>query len=201
MFTRYNRKAIDDRQIDTLIGLSKGLIADGKIDATEAQMLHQWLTQSRQCSNHPIILNLLQRVESILADGVLDRDEAEELLATLRQIAGEPAEFGEIAKSALLPLNNPVPAVTFAQKSFLFTGTCAFGTRKQCQEATERLGGECAKSVTKTLQYLVLGSYVTDSWAHETFGRKIEKAMAYRDGGIPIAIISERCWADAGTLK
>ena len=201
IFTRFNRKSIDDRQIDTLIGVSKGLLADGKIDATEAQFLYQWLTQSRQSTNHPIILNLLSRVEEMLGDGALDADEAVELFNTLQQVAGEPAEFGEIAKSSTLPLCVPEPDVVFSGRTFLFTGTCSFGTRKQCQEATEKLGGICVSSVVKTLNYLVLGSYVTDSWVHETFGRKIEKAMQYRDSGLPLAIVSEAHWATAGNLR
>ena len=44
----------------------------------------------------------------------------------------------------------------------MFTGTCVFGTRKQCQTAVEELGGLNAKGVTKKLDYLVLGAYVTD---------------------------------------
>ena len=48
IFTRFNRKSIDDRQIDTLLGLSKGLLADGKVDPSEAEFLQTWLVQSRQ---------------------------------------------------------------------------------------------------------------------------------------------------------
>ena len=36
IFTKFNRASIDDRQVDTLIGLSKGLFAAGKIDPSEA---------------------------------------------------------------------------------------------------------------------------------------------------------------------
>ena len=39
LFTRFNRKNIDDRQIDTLIGISKALIADGKVNQAEAEFL------------------------------------------------------------------------------------------------------------------------------------------------------------------
>jgi hypothetical protein len=42
----------------------------------------------------------------------------------------------------------------------------------------------------------VLGTYVTSSWAHETFGRKIEKAIEYRDNGLPLIIITEEHWAN-----
>jgi NAD-dependent DNA ligase len=62
------------------------------------------------------------------------------------------------------------------------------------------MGGINAKSVTKNLDYLVLGTYVTDSWIHESFGRKIEKAMQYRDSGLPIKIITEEHWLTESNL-
>ena len=201
LFTRFNRKSIDDRQIDTLIGISKGLIADGVVNQSEAEYLMNWLVQSRQAGDNKIVCNLLEKVDSMLEDGILDTEESSELLGLLHKFAGEPSEFGELAKTTSLPLNNPVPPVTFQGKSFLFTGTCAFGTRKQCQEATKSLGGMNASSVTKLLNYLVLGTYVTDSWAHETYGRKIEKAVRYRDESVPLIIIAEEHWVDAGNLK
>jgi len=82
----------------------------------------------------------------------------------------------------------------------VFTGTCAYGTRQQCHDATQSLGGLIATGVTKSIHYLVLGTYVTDSWAHETYGRKIEKAMRYRDQGVPLAIIMEEHWINSGDL-
>lgn len=82
----------------------------------------------------------------------------------------------------------------------MFTGTCAYGTRAQCHQATEALGGSVATSIKKSVNYLVLGTYVTDSWAHETYGRKIEKAMMYREQGVPLAIVTEEHWANAGNF-
>jgi NAD-dependent DNA ligase len=201
IFTRFNRKAIDDRQVDTLIGLSKGLLADGKIDLVEGEALRNWLVQNRRISNHPVIVHLYDRITAMFADNVLDQEESHELLITLQQIAGDPTELGEIAKSASLPTCKPAPDVAFPGKNFLFTGTCVFGTRKECQLATEKLGGVCASGVTKSLNYLVLGTYVTDSWAHESFGRKIEKAMMYRNEGVPLSIVTEEHWANFGGLR
>lgn len=201
IFTRFNRKNIQDRQIDTLIGLSKGIAADGKVDKAEAEFLLSWLIQNRQASDNPIIENLLNKVSVMLEDGILDNEESAELLKILHNISGESSEIGELAKTTSLPINTPLPSVTFKNMSFLFTGTCAFGTRKQCQEAINKLGGNNAKSVTKSLNYLVLGTYVTDSWAHENFGRKIEKAMDYRDNGVPLIIITEEHWANESGLS
>ena len=198
LFTRFNRKSIDDRQIDTLIGISKGLVADGKVNQAESEFLLSWLIQSRQTTDNPVVINLLNKVDDMLEDGVLDEDESKELFNVLHKISGEPSEIGELAKTTSLPINNPLPSISFDGMSFLFTGTCAFGTRKQCQTATELIGGINAKDVTKKLDYLVLGTYVTDSWAHESYGRKIEKAMQYRDDGAPLVIITEEHWVNAG---
>ena len=200
IFTRFNRKNIDDRQIDTLIGISKGIIADGNINQSEATFLLTWLIQSRQASDNPIIANLLERVDAMLKDNSLDPEESIELLKTLQSIAGDKSEVGELAKTAFLPVDNPAPDITFPERCFVFTGTCAYGTRSQCIQATESLGGKISDGITKTVNFLVLGAYVTDSWAHETYGRKIEKAMKYRDEGVPLSIITEAHWANAGKL-
>ena len=196
IFTRFNRKNIQDRQIDTLIGLSKGLVADGKVNQAEAEFLLSWLIQSKQAVGNPIIVNLINKVSEMLEDNFLDKDESLELLKILRTITGKNSEIGELAKTTLLPINKPRPRIVVKDMSFLFTGMCVFGTRKKCQEAIDSIGAINAKRVTKSLDYLVLGTYVTDSWAHENFGRKIEKAMEYRDNGIPLAIITEEHWAD-----
>jgi len=192
IFNRFNRKNIQDRQIDTLIGLSKGITADGKVDQLEAEFLQTWLVQNSQSEN-PIILNLLDKVAEFLGDGILDDDESSELLSILHTVSGEKTELGEVAKTSKLPVCSPAPEIKFPEKIFLFTGTCAFGSRKQCREAIESLGGVNASNVTKKLDYLVLGTYVTDSWAHESFGRKIEKAMEYRKS-VPLAIVTEDHW-------
>lgn len=196
VFTRFNKKNIQDRQIDTLIGLSKGLVADGTVNQSEAEFLLTWLIQNQQNSENPIIDNLLQKVAVMLEDGILDSDESEELKNILQAISGESSEIGELAKTTSLPIDAPLPKIDFDGTSFLFTGTCVFGTRKDCQAAIDELGAINAKGVTKTLNYLVLGTYVTDSWAHETFGRKIEKAIEYRDSGMPLIIITEEHWAN-----
>ncbi|MFV8819687.1 BRCT domain-containing protein [Haliea sp. E17] len=194
LYTKFNKRNILDRQIDTLIGISKGLVSDGKIDQGEAEFLLTWLIQNQQYGEHPIIENLLQKVSQMLQDDFLDEDESTELLGVLQSISGEKSEIGELAKPTTLPVDNPAPEIVFSDKIFLFTGTCVFGTRKECQAAVMQLGGLNASNVTKSLNYLVIGTYVTDSWAHETYGRKIEKAMSYRESGLPIAIITEETW-------
>lgn len=199
LFTRYNTKDMQDRQIDTLIGLSKGLLADGVLVQSEAEFLRNWLIQNSQTQN-PIIMNLLERVEAMLSDGVLDEEETQELFSILSVINGDESELGELAKPSTLPLDQPYPDIIFEEQNFLCTGTFAYGTRKDCQAAIVATGGVPAKGVTKKLNYLILGTYVSDSWIHESFGRKIEKALSYKEEGCPIKIITEEYWLETAGL-
>lgn len=200
LFARFNRKKIDNRQVDTLIGLCKGVVADGVVNQDEADALRTWLIHARSVIDNPMVANLLTRVDAMLVDGRLDPDESADLLGVLRGIAGTEVVVGELQKPSTLPLDQPPPAVVFPGKMFVFTGTCAFGTRAECTAATVAHGGVVHGTITKHTDFLVLGTYVTDSWIHETYGRKIEKAMQYRDDGLPLAIVGESQWVAAGGL-
>ena len=189
----YRKPEIEHRAIDELIGLSRGLLADGMINQAEAEFLHKWLAANHHISDNPVIGHLLARIEEMLADNFLDDDEAEELFNTLERFTGNNFEFGEILKSTSLPVNDPLPPLEFEGKRFCFTGTFAYGKRKECEKAVIDLGAE-AGPLTKKTDYLVIGVYATDSWKHSSYGRKIEKAAADRDAGHPIALIPENYW-------
>ena len=195
-YLHFNRASVADKQIDTLIGVCKGIAADGVVNQQEAEFLQGWLAANEiAIQSNPVTQTLLSRIDDMLSDGVLDRDEAQDLLATLRSFVGEPPELGEFIKTSGLPVNRPEPEIAFAERRFCLTGTFAYGSRARCADLIEALGGIHAPTVTRTIDFLVLGVYVTPSWAHESFGRKIEKALYYRDErGADIAIISETHW-------
>lgn len=185
----YNR--LDERQIDELIGMCRAMCADGKIIQAEAEMLHNWLIANKGITSNPVVEILFHRIHRILADGVLNSEEAIELFETLSQFTGGNIETGEILKATTLPVNTPAPEIFFPNKSFCFTGTFGFGTRAECEAFIDYKGGQAHPRVTKKLDYLVIGAYATDAWVHSSYGRKIEKAVSYRDIGVPIAIINE----------
>ena len=199
-FTKFRRQDIGARQVDTLIGLSKGIVADGRVDQAEAEFLHSWLVANQAAVNeNPMIRCLIERVSAMLEDDILDDEEEKELLGTLKAFSGERSEVGEMIKTSSLPMDDPPPAISFYGRTFLFTGTFASGTRAQCKSILTEAGGDYVPRVTRKLDYLVIGGYATTSWKHETFGRKIELAMRYReDRGSP-AIISEDHWVQAIT--
>lgn len=196
LHTIFNRARIDDRQINELLGISQGLIADGVLNQKEVEFLQKWLVARQASSSNPVVGNLLQRVTDMLSDGVIDDSERKELFETLERFSGGDFELGELQKSTSLPLDQPQPPISFPDQTFCFTGTFAFGGRKACEAAIAERAGRCG-SVTRRTDYLVIGVYATDSWAHSSYGRKIEKAVGLRSAGAPLKIIGEDHWVEA----
>lgn len=189
---RFNAARIVDRKIDQLLGLCEGVLADGMVVQQEAEFLRKWV------ANNPEILGtwpaniLFARLEEFLADGVLDEAEEQELLGLMMDISGIHASEGKTAAS--LPLCDPQPDLDFEGKRFVLTGRFACGTRKECENVVSDVGGEAVKTVSGKIDYLVIGTLVSDQWIHESYGRKIEKAVELRESGKGVSIVSEEHW-------
>ena len=126
---------ISARQIDELIGLARGLAADGDLNKAEVEFLQKWLAANASISDHPVIRTRYSRVNEVLADNVLDDDEKAMLLETLGSFSDRTFELGEVLKSSTLPLCDPAPHLSFEGQTYCFTGTFLFGRRRDCERA------------------------------------------------------------------
>lgn len=196
LYAIFNGARLRDRQIDELMGMAHGIIADGTVNKLEADYLYKWLVANQSVCENPLVGRLAQRIGIYLSDGVLDDEEAADLHNTLEQFAGGEFELGELLKATTLPVDEPAPPIVFEGKSFCFTGTFGYGSRKDCEAAVGERGG-IAGSLKRSTDYLVIGVYATDSWAHSSYGRKIEKALENRSAGSKIAIVHEPSWVEA----
>lgn len=190
---RVSNDRIASRQMDEMIGLARGLCADGVLNNAEVEFLQKWLATNLAVNDQPILRTLWQKVSLALSDGFVDADEQADLLELLSGLGGETIELGEVLKPSSLPLCTPAPDLFFRDQSFAFTGTFAFGQRKDCESAVREMGANSGSLTTKT-DYLIIGEYVTESWKHSSMGNKILKAVDMRSAGVPIAIVCEAHW-------
>ena len=195
-YQKYHGKRIEHRQIDELIGLAQGLIADNHLPQIEAEFLQGWLAKNLDVKANPILETLYDRVEDMLCDNHLDQEESAELLKTLKDFSAGDFEAGETQKSTSLPLCEPQPKIIVPDNLFCFTGTFHIGNRKVCTKSITERGG-LVGNITKNLDYLVIGEYATESWLHSAFGNKIIKAANYREQGTGLSIVSEQHWASS----
>lgn len=186
---------LDDCQISALLGLCRGLIADGKIDRSEADTLHTWLMAHEETIENPVMTAFQRKLEPFIGKKIEDMDSSVQLLRLLDGLVGGRTEVGECLRATTLWLDDPSPEVVFEDRRFCLTGRFSHGGRSRCEEEIRSRRGLCQSSPTKTTDYLVIGSYAEGTWIQSAYGRKIEKAVALRASGLPVRIISEAYWS------
>jgi NAD-dependent DNA ligase len=198
----YNQRRRADRAVNEMLGLVRGVIADGRVSDEEIDAVRHWLVQNSEVTRVWPISVLAERIARIFSDGVVDERERAELLRLFQQTTGAgptvPGADATVVDSEVhpsrLPLCTPAPDLTFAGRVYVFTGAFVYGTRQICEEAVVSRGAEVRSAVTKQTHVLVIGAIGNSDWAHSSHGRKIEKAVGYRSGGVPLSIVSEEHW-------
>ncbi|WP_435102303.1 BRCT domain-containing protein [Arhodomonas sp. AD133] len=187
-----NYRANLKKATESLLGICKGLIADQRLNEQEVVFLDAWLR------DNAIVLDrwpgnvIGERVNAVLADGVVTDEEAQDLAETLAEMAGI-----DLSQGVVSGLSNRTEAeqasgdIAFAGCSFCCTGKFIYGPRRKVEAAIAERGGEPRKNVTQDLDYLVIGGLASRDWAHTSHGRKIEAAIQNRDAGHPVVIIEE----------
>ena len=196
----YTLRQQQDRAADELVGLCRGMLSDGAVTLQEAAFLKDWIKRNAiYAAVFPFDI-VYRELQYALFDGVFDGDEERDLLSTLLNLVGD--EHGSSRShspslSSALPLCNPPPAISFEGRMFVVTGTFAYGTRREAVEALEVRGALASGTISKKVNFLVIGEIGSQAWRHSSYGRKIEAAVALREAGVPIRIVSEPYWLEA----
>lgn len=83
------RASRDSADIAELIGLCKGVLADGTINQAEAEFIKDWLDDRSDTIDLWPARELHQLLGRALADGVLTTEDEEELIVLLEDMTGE----------------------------------------------------------------------------------------------------------------
>jgi hypothetical protein len=189
-------RARRDRGTDELLGLCRGILADGGVNQSEAAFLLDWLERHREfLGTYPFDV-LYRRVSDSLADGVLDLDEERDLLeALVRAVGGEThTADGSTSLATDLPFDEPFPALVYPGQLYVVTGVFDYGSRSLVNDAIELRGGLVKGGISKKIRYLVVGNIGSRDWKHSSFGRKIEQAIELRSLGHPLCLVPEHHW-------
>lgn len=180
-----------------LMGIAEGLIADRHLNDAEIDFLNRWLEKHDVISCEWPGDVIHARIKAVLADAVVTEDERAHLIKTLEMLLGGHLDnLAEAPKVNQLALDN-VAGVTFPDVHFCLTGDFVYAPRPQCEAAIVSRGGKVSGSVTKKLNYLVIGGLGSDEWKHGSFGTKIAKAIEYKRAGAPLLIVHEDVWASS----
>jgi hypothetical protein len=192
-----NRRA---RSHDELIGLCKGVIADGLVCDAEARFLVTWFEANPEAAQVWPGKTLAARLAAIWEDGTATPEELADLKELMKELTGLTSQaLADLPNNlaSQLPLDKPEPRVAFKGRSFCFTGKMVCGPRQACEGMVTERGGQILAGVRVNLDYLVLGLLGSRDWKHSGYGNKILKAIEYKEKNYPLKIISEDTWLKA----
>lgn len=186
-----------DRSTNELVGICRGILADGEVNVSEATFLLDWLDRHSEFSSQFPYNVLYPRIAEALQDGVLDLDEERDLLEALTAtVGGETAHpSGANSLSMKLPYDEPLPTILHSASVFVITGTFTYGKRRTIAEAIEARMGVIRNAVSRSTDYVIVGEVGSRDWLHSCYGRKIQDAVDLRSQGEMISIVPERHWS------
>lgn len=184
-----------ENQINELTGLIAGIAADNVVLDSEILALSQWLTENPEIKDSWPANKIIDRLNNILEDGIITQEEREDLLETINQITGIRFEEDGIAHGLATEFfEDTIEQINHNNNSFCFTGSFVSGIRKIIEQSARNKGAVIKKDVTANLDYLVIGTIASRDWRFTSHGRKIEKALKFKEQGKQINIITERTW-------
>lgn len=185
------------RSINSLMGIISGLVSDGELNDKEILFLKTWCSENKHLSGEYPANIIFRRIHEVLVDNVITSEEREYLFKELTLISGNHfSETGSALPEHIESVFDNDPTVIFDTNQFVFTGRFMFGTRPACEKAVIQRGATVNNSVTKSTNYLVVGTRTSPDWIAENFGRKIQKAAEMANSGnYEISIIREVDWA------
>jgi NAD-dependent DNA ligase len=197
---QFNLRQQRDRAADELVGICRGILCDGAVSSQEAQFVRNWIERHAHLATDYPFNYLYRSLHAALTDGVIDPDEEADLLSSLTALVGgetavQTREQTIASLATTLPLCSPPPKIEFAGRTFVVTGTFAYGPRALVTAAIADRGGTVKPAISKKVDFLVIGEIGTQAWRHSSYGRKIEQAVALRDEGAALRIVAEPHWA------
>lgn len=186
-------------QINELLGLLSGIAADDKIQELEVAGLQTWLSKNPEIKDVWPANVILERLDIIFKDNFISEDEKTDLLETIKQITGVRFSESGIAHGVATEFfEDFVDVVEHDGACFCFSGTFVSGTRSAIEQRAQARGASVKNNVTKSVDYLVIGTLASRDWKFTNHGRKIEQALKLKMAGHPITIITERTWIRYG---
>lgn len=169
---------LQDKIVQEFQGLAEGVLADGIVNDQEIEFLKKWSLKRRE---------YLQGFPLSQFFNVVSKGNNEDIRLFLLDMIEDDLNDDVVTTSVIDLINE----IEFMNKEFCFTGEFKEHEREVLCEWVVDRGGINRATITKNLDYLVLGSQGSEAWKCGKYGRKIETAVNHRADGFKVKIISE----------
>lgn len=198
--TSYFNEATGDMQ--KLHAILAAVAADSIISVEELKGISKWLDSHQHLKDCWPYDEIESLILGVLKDKTIDSEEHKMLLEFFSEfvaIMDNKTIVNPIveAEKNIGGLCSVCPEINFPEAVFCVTGESFRYKRADFEEVVKSLGGQVASSVTKKVNYLIVGGEGNQNWAYSCYGRKVEQAVKLRKGGHKIIIVHENDFHDA----
>ncbi len=188
---------IKSNDLQILNGIFHGILADGIINDIEIFELEKWLLKNNHLSKlHPYD-EVYSIVKTILKDRQIDDNERKSLKSFIYnfvELANENIDKqikNEISDIPFHGICSIHPEITISGKLFCLSGNFEHGEKQYIEDLIKIAGGNIKPNFVKGIDYLIVGSLGEKSWAYNSYGTKIAKALKLQKDGGSISIVHE----------
>lgn len=98
-YRKFTQRQRVDKAIHTLTGILRGISIDDKLNASEIAEVINWCREHRELENRAPFNELIPKLDEILADGVIEPEELEDLLWVCKNLSPESDYYNEITNN------------------------------------------------------------------------------------------------------
>lgn len=184
-----------ESKVNEFVGLLSCVTADNSLNDLEISKILKWLHKNKDIEQEWPINVISEKLHLAIEDNVVTTEEREHLLEVMKQITGVRFEESGVAYGMATEFfEDNIDALAHEDALICFTGTFVTGKRKVVEHTAKTKGSIVKNNVIQNLDYLVIGTLASKDWRFTSHGRKIEKALSFKNAGKPIKIITERTW-------
>lgn len=170
-------KASDAKSLYEFMALLEGISSDEIINDQEIVELKKWMDINEQFKGAYPFNQILNKLETVVSNKQINSVLETELL--------------EMIKNFFKPTLDQCEFMDIKNKIVCLTGNFSFGQRSQLEKLIVLKQGVISHSITKKVDYLVLGSKGSTGYKYGKYGSKVNKALMMKSEGHKIELLSE----------
>lgn len=169
----------ETKSLQILKSIIEEIMLDSVISEKEMHILRSWLNNNKQLVGNYPFDKINDVVNKVLEDGRITTDEYKILENVFNDF------INPISK------NESTNNIVFTDKLFCLSGTFNSGAKDDIENKIKSKGGNCSKTITSKVDYLIVGGSGSEAWKFGNYGGKVQRAMELKEKGKAIEIIGE----------
>lgn len=178
----------ENQSLQLLQGILLGITCDNVLNENEVLGLKGWMDENSHLSKNFPFSQISEVLEETLADNFLEQSELDRMLKLFKQFANPNESFCDTESKP--------NSIEIVGKKFCLTGEFENIERKKLEEVLKNNGG-FIKSISKQIDFLIIGSLGSEQYSNGNYGSKTKKAIEINSNGGNIKIIKENDFLEA----